>query len=81
VGPGSESGRQTGDGRDAGIPALIDYKRQAGLRAGPQQWHPRGINSLVQAAKAKARSYRSNRNFATIIYLIAGKLDLSCQPT
>lgn len=40
-----------------------------------------GINSLVQAAKAKARGYRSNRNFATIIYLIAGKLDLSCQPT
>ena len=36
-----------------------------------------GINSLVQAAKAKARGYRSNRNFATIIYLVAGKLDLS----
>jgi transposase len=27
-----------------------------------------GINSLVQAAKAKARGYRSNRNFASIIY-------------
>ena len=40
-----------------------------------------GINSLVQAAKAKARGYRSNRNFASIIYLIAGKLDLSCLPT
>lgn len=40
-----------------------------------------GINSLVQAAKAKARGYRSFRNFATIIYLIAGKLNLSCQPT
>ena len=40
-----------------------------------------GINSLAQAAKAKARGYRSKRNFATIIYLIAGKLDLSCQPT
>ena len=39
------------------------------------------INSLVQAAKAKARGYRSNRNFASIIYIIAGKLDLSCQPT
>jgi transposase len=33
-----------------------------------------GINSLVQAAKAKARGYRSNRNFIAIIYLIAGKL-------
>lgn len=40
-----------------------------------------GINSLIQAAKAKARGYRSFRNFATIIYLIAGKLNLSCQPT
>ena len=40
-----------------------------------------GINSLVQAAKAKARGYRSHRNFASIIYLIAGKLDLTCQPT
>jgi transposase len=34
-----------------------------------------GINSLVQAAKAKARGYRSVRNLETIIYLIAGKLD------
>ena len=32
-----------------------------------------GINSLVQAAKAKARGYRSVRN---LIYLLAGKLDL-----
>ena len=40
-----------------------------------------GINSLVQAAKAKARGYRSERNLATIIYLIAGKLDLTPLPT
>ena len=40
-----------------------------------------GINSLVQAAKAKARGYRSHRNLATIIYLIAGKLDLTRLPT
>ena len=40
-----------------------------------------GINSLVQAAKAKARGYRSDRNLSTIIYLIAGKLDLSPLPT
>jgi transposase len=40
-----------------------------------------GINSLVQAAKAKARGYRSDRNLATIIYLIAGKLDLTRLPT
>ena len=35
-----------------------------------------GINSLVQAAKAKARGYRSLRNLVAIIYLIAGKIDL-----
>ena len=35
-----------------------------------------GINSLVQAAKARARGYRNVHNFITIIYLIAGKLDL-----
>jgi transposase len=34
------------------------------------------INGLVQAAKARARGYRTTRNLATIIYLIAGKLDL-----
>jgi transposase len=35
-----------------------------------------GINSLIQAAKAKARGYRSTRNLKAIIYLIAGKLEL-----
>ena len=35
-----------------------------------------GINSLIQAAKAKARGYRSTRNLKAMIYLIAGKLEL-----
>src|SRR6202011_3029851 len=35
-----------------------------------------GINSLVQAAKDKARGYRSLRNLIAITYLIAGKIDL-----
>ena len=35
------------------------------------------INSLVQAAKAKARGYRSLRNLKAMIYLIAGKLELA----
>jgi len=35
---------------------------------------------LVQAAKAKARSYSPFRNLRTIIYLIAGKLDLTGYP-
>jgi len=33
-----------------------------------------GLNSLVQAAKAKARGYRSYRNLCAVIYLLAGKL-------
>jgi transposase len=35
-----------------------------------------GINSLVQAAKSKARGYRSVRNLKAMVYLLAGKLDL-----
>ena len=35
-----------------------------------------GINSLVQAAKAKARGYRNSRTLKAVTYLIAGKLDL-----
>jgi transposase len=35
-----------------------------------------GINSLVQASKAKARGYRSTRNLKAMIYLIARKLDM-----
>jgi transposase len=35
-----------------------------------------GINSLVQAAKAKARGYRTLRNLMAITYLVAGKIDL-----
>jgi len=36
-----------------------------------------GINSLVQAAKAKARGYRSHRNLITMAYLIAAKLQFN----
>ena len=34
-----------------------------------------GINSLIQAAKARARGYRTARNLITMIYLIGGKLN------
>jgi transposase len=34
-----------------------------------------GINSLIQASKAKARGFRSTRYLEIVIYLIAGKLD------
>jgi transposase len=35
-----------------------------------------GLNSLVQAAKRRARGYRSTRNYIAIIYLTVGKLKL-----
>lgn len=34
-----------------------------------------GVNSLVQAAKARARGYRTSRNLITMAYLISGHLD------
>jgi len=43
-----------------------------------------GINSLIQAAKARARGYRNPRNMISMAYLIAGKLKfnrLHAQPT
>jgi transposase len=36
-----------------------------------------GLNSLVQAAKRRARGYRSTRNYIAMIYLVAGKLEFS----
>jgi len=36
-----------------------------------------GLNSLIQAAKAKARGYRTFVNYKTIIYMLTGKLDYS----
>ena len=37
-----------------------------------------GINSLVQAAKAKARGYRSTRNLKAIVYLLAASSTCNC---
>jgi len=34
-----------------------------------------GLNSLIQAAKSKARGYSSSKNFKIIAFLITGKLD------
>ena len=35
-----------------------------------------GINSLIQATKARARGYRTIRNLCAMTYLVAGKLDI-----
>jgi transposase len=37
-----------------------------------------GINSLIQAAKRKARGYHTFEGYSSMIYLVAGKLELSC---
>ena len=36
-----------------------------------------GINGLIQAAKNRARGFRSTKNLITMVYLIAGKLKLN----
>ena len=36
--------------------------------------HVEAVNSLIQAAKAKARGYGTTRHLITIAYLVAGKL-------
>lgn len=40
-----------------------------------------GINSLIQAAKAKARGYRTTRNLIAMAYLTAGNLNFRLSPT
>jgi transposase len=52
----------------AGIIAWQTYRISNGLLE--------GTNSLIQAAKRRARGYRSKEKMITIIYLIAGKLPL-----
>jgi transposase len=51
-------------------------------------WHSRisnglleGLHSLVQAAKRRARGYRSTRNYLAMIHLTAGKLNVTVTHT
>lgn len=68
------------------VPAMIDAAKTVRRHfEGVLRWFTshitngilEGINSLVQAAKAKARGYRSTRNLITMTYLIAGRLDFN----
>jgi transposase len=36
-----------------------------------------GLNSVIQAAKSKARGYKTFKNYQIIVYLLTGKLDFS----
>jgi transposase len=68
---------------DSGLEPLIAFTRMLQDHwLGVIRWHHskatngllEGLNSLIQAAKRRARGYRSNRNFIAMIYLIVGKL-------
>ena len=71
--------------RATGIEPLIKFSET--LEAhwdGVMRWHHsqvnngllEGLNSLIQAAKRRARGYRTPRNYKTMIYLVAGKLQI-----
>jgi len=36
-----------------------------------------GLNLVIQAAKSKARRYKTFKNYKIIVYLLTGKLDFS----
>jgi len=36
-----------------------------------------GLNSVIQAAKSKARGFKTFKNYKIIVYLLTGKLDFS----
>ena len=36
-----------------------------------------GLNSIIQAAKCKARGYKTFKNYKIIVYLLTGKLNFS----
>ena len=68
------------------VPAMVDAARTIRSHwSGILRWFTskitngllEGINSLIQAAKAKARGYRTSRNLIAMVYLIAGKLELN----
>ena len=52
------------------------WERREGLRHHRERILE-GLNSLVQAAKAKARGYKTFKNLKTMIYMLTGKLDVS----
>jgi transposase len=71
------------EANESGLEPLIKFTET--LEAhwdGVLRWHQtrvtngllEGLNSLIQAAKRRARGYRSARNYKTMIYLVAGKL-------
>jgi transposase len=67
----------------SGLQPLIRFTRTLEDHwLGVMRWHHsrvsngllEGLNSLIQAAKRRARGYRTNRNYIAMIYLVAAKL-------
>jgi transposase len=74
----------------SGLPPVIYFANMVRRhRAGILRWAYsqvsngvlEGINSMIQAAKARARGYRSKRNLIAMAYLIAGRLNFNLAPT
>ena len=72
----------------SGLGPLIKFTRMLEDHwLGVMRWHHsrvsngllEGLNSLIQAAKRRARGYRTNRNYIAMIYLVAGKLQAGPQ--
>ncbi|MCA1680685.1 MAG: ISL3 family transposase [Actinobacteria bacterium] len=82
--------RFTRGARHSRLQPIIDFARMVdeywlGI---VRWWHSRisnglleGLHSLVQAAKRRARGYRSIRNYLAMIHLTAGKLDVAVTHT
>jgi transposase len=75
--------RWVGEAKDSELEPLIKFAEMLEAHwEGVLRWHEtrvsngllEGLNSLVQAAKRRARGYRSARNYKTMIYLVVGKL-------
>jgi len=65
VRPGAHSARRQ-DSRNNWTPNAIDSRLTNG--------RAEAVNSLIQAAKVRARGYGTTRHLITVLYLVAGKL-------
>ena len=74
VAPPAGSRRGVGDSPASDSSNRIGTESSADTTAASATDYSKGTNSLVQAAKARARGYRSKTKMITIGYLIAGKL-------
>ncbi len=82
--------RWVADAKDTELEPLVGFAEMLEKHwLGVTRWHHsrvsngllEGLNSLIQAAKRRARGYRSTRNYTAMIYLVAGKLNPGPQPT